>query len=126
MQNPTVRDKVTMLNEAFNSQNEQPFKDLVDDNVVFTFVPKTGDPVVKNGKQNYLAHLRQSWKDLQNPQSQNPSVTVQSVGNLSKAIVTYESSYTPPNQKAKKTDPDTSVMYFNADGKLIDITLLTR
>jgi hypothetical protein len=126
MSNLTIQDKVTMLNDGFNNQNDQPYKDIVDDNVVFTRVPKTGLPDTKQGKQNYLAHLRQSWRDLQNPRSDNLSVTVQSVGNLSKAIVTYDSTYTPPNQNGKKTDAATSIMYFNADGKMIDITLLTR
>jgi hypothetical protein len=120
-------DLVNEINDAFNKQNVQQFKDQVADNVVVHRIAKDGQVTTKIGKQDYLDYLKDTWQRLKHPKSENLSVTTtQMAGGISKAIVLYDSTFTPPNQAKEVTEPATAIMYFDASDKLVDATYATR
>ena len=121
-----IIEVIHKINDAFNEQNVQPFKDYVQDNVVIHRIGKDGKVIQKIGKQEYLSFLKETWEQLKNPKSTNLTVTTRQVGDTTKAVIIYDSSFTPPGHEKVVTEPATALMYFNPDGKLIDATYATR
>lgn len=122
-------DVISHLNsmiDGYNRQDDAPFHQYLDDNVVMTVFEIGGRVRQTAGKDQYLSDLSQSWKNT-NPQWTRVCIWQPiKLSNLVKVPVTYDFGITPQSQ-ARRMVPSMAVLYFtNAEGKLIDANYSTR